>query len=534
MFAAALVGCQGTGRLDAPQPVNPPLMGWSSWNAFRVHINGDIIRQQTDLMVELGLKDVGYTNINIDDGYFGPRDEQGNMTPNPQRFPEGLKEVTDYIHSKGLKAGNYTDAGVRTCGSFADSDSFGKTAGIYMHESQDADLYFKQWGFDFIKIDFCGGTDLGLDERQRYTDIRRAMDATGKKVSLNICRWAFPGTWAKDIADSWRISGDINASWNSIKDVMRRNMYLSAYAGDGHYNDMDMLVVGFPRGAKVGGGGLTQQEEEAHFGLWCIMSSPLLIGCNLAEIPESSLALLKNKELIAINQDVLGLQAYVVQRNDNGGYVLVKDILEKHGTTRAVALYNPTDTLCAFDVPLSVLELGGNVKVRDLIRCEDLGVISGNLTRELPAHSAMILKMEGEQRLESSRYEAEWAYLPEYNELDKNSKGIVYRYEPRASGKMKVSYLGGRPGNYAEWKDVYSSDGGEYDMTITYFTEEDRSLEIEVNGQKQTLKGLNSGGYSVPADITVPITLKSGYNTIRIGRSDYWAPDIDGFTLAKK
>ena len=511
------------------KPVNPPLMGWSSWNAFRVHISEDIIKNQADLMVQKGLKDAGYQYINIDDGFFNQRDSTGKMSAHKERFPNGMRPVVDHIHNLGLKAGIYTDAGNNTCGSVGDNDKAGIGAGIYGHEKEDAQLYFGEWGFDFIKIDYCGGSNLGLDEQKRYTSISESIKKVNPNVSLNICRWAFPGTWAKDVATSWRISGDINASWNSLKYVVGKNLYLSAYAKDGHYNDMDMMVIGFRDECKVGGQGLTPNEEIVHFGLWCIMSSPLLIGCDLASIPESSLQLLTNKELIALNQDPLGLQAYVVQ-HDNEGYVLVKDIEQKRGNVRAVALYNPSDTVCQFSVPFSTLELEGNIKVRDLVEHKDLGSCSGKFEKELPAHSAMFLRVEGEKRLEPTLYEAEWAYLPLYNDLGKNSKIISYAFDGEASGKMKVGYIGGQPENYAEWSEVYSEQGGRYDITVTYSFGNGRQLDIIVNGKTTRINELaTDDGHH---QITVPIELKPGYNVIRMGNSYNWAPDIDCFTLA--
>lgn len=336
-----------------------PIMGWSSWNTYRVHINDTLIIRQADAMVQKGLKEVGYSYVNVDDGFFGWRDEKGVMQTHPERFPNGLKGVADHIHSLGLKAGIYSDAGSNTCGSIWDKDMNGIGSGLYGHEFQDATLYFKEWGFDFIKIDYCGaGQELNLEEEKRYTEIRQAIDNLGcGHVSINICRWAFPGTWARNLARSWRISADIRPEWGSVKYIIDKNLYLSAYAGEGHYNDMDMLEIGR---------GLKPEEEEVHFGMWCIMSSPLLIGCDLTTIPETSLKLLKNKELIALNQDPLGLQAYVVQ-HENEGYVLVKDIERKRGNVRAVALYNPSDTICSFTVPMNILELGGKVKARDLV-----------------------------------------------------------------------------------------------------------------------------------------------------------------------
>lgn len=536
-IAGKMMSVNISGSVDNERPekgiFSPPLMGWSSWNAFRVNISEDVIKRQGDLMVSKGLKDAGYKFVNIDDGFFGTRDKSGKMHANPARFPNGMEPVVSHIHQLGLKAGIYTDAGNNTCGSMAaeDQDKSGVGAGIYGHELQDAELYFREWGFDFIKIDYCGGSYLGLSEEDRYTSIRNNIDKAKEGIALNICRWAFPGTWARDVADSWRISGDISAHWNSLKYVVGKNLYLSAYAGDGHYNDMDMMVIGFQNNSRVGGAGLTPTEEEAHFGLWCIMSSPLLIGCDLEKIPESSLKLLTNKELIALNQDPLGLQAYVVQ-HENEGYILVKDIGQKRGKTRAVALYNPADTPCSFSVLFSALEFDGKVKVRDLVKHTDLGSFSGSFEQEIPAHSAMILRMEGQNRIEPVLYEAEWAYLPLFNDLGKAPKGILYATDEKASGKMKVAYCGGSPENYAEWKEVYSKDGGHYDMTIFYSFGNNRKLELTVNGRKQVLEEL--GADDNHSKITVPVELKPGYNVIRMGNSYNWAPDIDCFTLIKK
>ena len=376
------------GAMAQINQLDPPVMGWSSWNTYRIHINEALIKKQADAMVSQGLKEAGYLYVNVDDGFFGWRDENGKLQTHPERFPNGLKCVADYIHSKGLKAGIYSDAGSNTCGSIWDKDPNGVGVGLYGHEKQDADLFFNEWGFDFIKIDYCGaGQSLALEEQKRYTEIRQAIDAVcNRNISLNICRWAFPGTWAKDLARSWRISADITPKWESIKYIIGKNLYLSAYAGGGHYNDMDMLEIGR---------GLKPEEEEVHFGMWCIMSSPLLIGCDLTTIPKSSLELLKNRELIALNQDPLGLQAYVVQHK-NGGYVLTKDMEQKRGKVRAVAFYNPSDTICSFSIPTTQLELGGKIKVRDLIKRQSVGTVTNNFAwKPNNAWSLPIMKQNG-------------------------------------------------------------------------------------------------------------------------------------------
>ena len=506
-----------------------PVMGWSSWNTYRVNISDSLIMRQADAMVEKGLKDAGYQFINIDDGYFGFRDERGRLHTHPKRFPNGLKGVADHIHSLGLKAGIYSDAGTNTCGSIWDHDKHGIGVGLYGYERQDADLFFNECGFDFIKIDYCGaGQELNLDEEKRYRAIRQAIDeVAGKHVSINVCRWAYPGTWVKEVGRSWRISGDISANWNSVKYIIGKNMYLSAYAGNGHYNDMDMLEIGR---------GLAQSEEEVHFGMWCLMSSPLLIGCDLTSIPDASLQLLKNKELIALNQDRLGLQAYVAQ-HEGDSYVFVKDIEKKRGNVRAVALYNPSDTICDFNVPTDVLELAGEVKVRDLVAQKNLRNVKHNLQYSLQPHSVKILRLEAEKRIEPSLYEAEWGYMPLYNDLGKSKKSPLYVADNEASGKMKAIYIGGSRENYLEWQEVYSEEGGFYDMTIWYQPQAYRKLEVNVNNEKTVyLNDMEGDGTKEQplTSCTIQVHLNPGYNVVRMGSSLNWAPDIDCFKLVKR
>lgn len=261
-----------------------------------------------------------------------------------------------------------------------------------------------------------------------------------------------------------------------------------------------------------------------------MMSSPLLVGCDMTTIPESSLALLKNKELIALNQDPLGLQAYVVQR-EKDGYVLVKDIERKRGKVRAVAFYNASDSAYEFRTPLRVLELGGMTKVRDLIRCEDMESVEGECRYTVQPHGVLICRMEAEERLEPDRYEAEWAYLPCFDDLGKNPKQILYAASPECSGGMKVHHLGGSRENYAEWREVYSGKGGEYEMTVRYCSPVNRKLEIWVNGMEYEMEGLNSGGEDELREASCTIVLNSGYNNIRMGNRFGWAPDVDCFTL---
>ncbi len=514
---------------------DPPTMGWSSWNTYRVNISDALIRKQADAMVEKGLKEVGYRYINIDDGFFGGRGADGTLLIHPTRFPDGLKPVADYIHSLGFKAGIYSDAGRNTCGNFWDNDKIAEGVGFYGSDQRDADFYFKEMGFDFIKIDFCGGDPkqntehLDLDERERYTAIRQAIDNTGRTdVRVNVCRWAFPGTWVHSIGSSWRISPDIGPNWNSVKRIIAKNRYLSAYATGGAFNDMDMLEIGR---------GMAAAEERTHFGMWCMLSSPLLIGCDMTSIPEASLALIKNKELIALNQDPLALQAHIV-KVDNGVYLYVKDVETLNGTTRAVALYNSTDAARTFSFDMEEVDLGGIVKVRDLFAGQDQAdVTDGTLKVSVPARDTKIFRLEAEKRLERTLYEAETAWLERYQDIGmNNSQGYAtYGETSGCSGGAKVGWLGNHPDNWMEWRDVYSQDGGVYDMSVRYMQWDDRFVNVSVNGGEETRLDLPAiePATNKLTEKTVRIVLRKGQNTIRLSNATKWAPDIDCMTLKK-
>ena len=544
-FSPSYISAHGEGERTegTVHEIEPPVMGWSSWNTYRVNINEELIRRQADAAVDLGLRDAGYIYINIDDGFFGGRDAEGNLVTHPERFPDGMKGIADYIHSKGMKAGIYSDAGCNTCGSIWDDDRNGIGVGLYGHERSDADMFFNKWGFDFIKIDYCGADNLKLEEYERYSAICTAIrEVCDRKISLNICRWAFPGVWARDLARSWRISPDIRPEWESVRDIISRNLYLSAFAGEGHYNDMDMLEIGR---------GLSEEEEQTHFGMWCIMSSPLLIGCDLTSIPDRSLELLLNPELIALNQDPLGLQAYVVQHTGEG-YVLVKDIEKRRGTVRAAALYNPSDSAIHFSVPLETLELGGRAAVRDLVHMTDLDPAavlrrsrtdsgtgqSYSIEMDVPAHGVRILRIEADRRLEPVLYEAERALLPLFNDLGKGGRMICFIPYPGASGGMTVANAGARWENFIEWDDVYSTEGGDYMMEISYipaapgeYEINDQSLTVEVNGRKTSIDVIERDRAKGLCKVSIAVHLDPGCNTVRIGSPYTWAPDIDCFTL---
>jgi hypothetical protein len=504
-----------------------PTMGWSSWNTYGVNINEQLIKRQADAMVQKGLSTVGFDHINIDDGYFGGRDKAtGQLLIHKTRFPNGLKGVVDYIHDKGLKAGIYSDAGRNTCGSMFNGDATGKGVGLYGYDQQDADFFFKELGFDFIKVDFCGGSyyhnedHLVLDEQERYTAIAQAIRNTGRTdVRMNACRWAYPGTWIDNAAFSWRTTGDINNSWNSVRDIIAENLYLSAYCSKGHYNDMDMLEVGRS---------LTVEEDKTHYGMWCMMNSPLLIGCDLTTIKSATLALLRNKDLIAINQDTLYQQAYVVAMVSDC-HLLVKDLETLNGLKRAFAIYNPNDEAKTVQVGFPDLDLGGTVRLRDVFQKKDLGEFTGQYEVKVPAHATRIYIAEAETRLERTRYEAETAYISDYQEIKNNQaeKTGIYEAAGFCAGGYKAGWLGYSEKNDLQWRNVYSAAGGQYKLTVAYICGERRNVTVSVNGEKVQTLAVNSGGWQTVGRKTLDITLQPGCNTIRLSNATAWMPDID-------
>ena len=530
-FLLSLIACFVGGCVTASAE-QPPIMGWSSWNTYGFQINDSLVRTQADAMVNLGFFEKGYKYINIDDGFFGGRDKDGHLLIHPTRFPNGLRTLVDYIHGKGLKAGIYSDAGRNTCASFwgQPKDTIGIGVGLYGHDVEDMELYFDELDFDFIKVDYCGADagnnaeGLDLDEEQRYKEIAAAINGVDKKdLNWNICRWAFPGTWVCDIVDSWRTTEDIYLGWESIKSIINQSLYLSAYTTYGHYNDMDMLEVGR---------GLTEEEDKTHFGMWCIMSSPLLIGCDLHDIKGNALELMQNEELIALNQNELGLQAYVVEK-ENDCYILVKDVEELYGKKRAVAVYNPSNGTKTVSVNFSMLDLAGEVKARDLFERADAGTFTGEMSVTVPAHGTRIYTLEAAERLERTVYEAETAWLSEYQELwNHESRGTaIYSEKAGASGGALVGWLGNRASNDLQWRTVQSETGGLYKMTLSFITGESRNIKISVNGGEPISASLNGGSWSNIAQKDFEITLNKGNNTVRLYSDAGWMADIDCMTL---
>ena len=360
-----------------------PIMGWSSWNHFRIKIDEKMIREQADALVSSGMYKAGYRFINIDDGYFGGRDANGNLLIDTGKFPSGMRALTDYIHGKKLKAGIYTDAGESTCGSMYDKDPNGVGAGIYGHIEQDCNLFFNDWKFDFLKVDWCGGNKQKLNEETEYLKILSVVRSINPDIVFNICRWQFPGEWAIKKADSWRISGDIDDKFSSILHIIDLNADLHKYSSPGHYNDMDMLQVGR---------GMTFDEDKTHFSMWCMMNSPLLAGNDLRTMSKETIEILTNKEVIALNQDKGFKQAIRLLRE--GDVEIWVKLLGTKGKSKAIALMNRGGKEGKIELTPEKLGISEKSKLRDLWLHENAGKLGKSRTFAIPKHGIIVLKIK--------------------------------------------------------------------------------------------------------------------------------------------
>lgn len=287
-----------------------PPMGWNSWNTFQTKINEDLVKQTADAMISSGMKDAGYEYIVLDDGWMTmERDSAGNLVPDPKKFPHGMKALIDYVHSKGLKFGLYNCAGTKTCAGYP---------GTRGYEYQDARFY-ANLGIDYLKFDWCSSE--GLNAKESYTTMSKALKRAGRPIIFSLCEWGQnkPWEWAENVGQLWRTTGDISAIFDGYVDhgtwkqtgvmpIADLQKGLRKYAGPGHWNDPDMLEVG---------NGMSNNEDRAHFSLWCMLAAPLIAGNDIRKMSEATKAILTNKEVIAVDQDKLGIEGFVFKTEDS-------------------------------------------------------------------------------------------------------------------------------------------------------------------------------------------------------------------------
>ena len=372
---------QATRAQEVDDRALTPPMGWNSWNKFGCDVSDQLIRETANAMVSSGMRDAGYEYVVIDDCWQVDRDSEGNIVVDAERFPSGMKALADYVHSKGLKFGIYSDAGLRTCQGRPGSRGY---------EFQDARQY-AAWGVDYLKYDWCNsGTQ---DAPASYSLMRQALDASGRSIVFSICEWGSnkPWLWAPEIGHLWRTTEDIQNCWDCRREwggmgfvhILDLQVGLESFAGPGHWNDPDML--------EVGNDGLTVTESRAHFSLWALLASPLMAGNDLRSMQPEIVDILTNEEVIAVNQDVLGRQGRKV-RDDGDLEIWTKDL---HDGSRAVVLFNRSEQ--DQDVAVHWPEIGYtatlDAHVKDLWAHEALGSFQGSYSATVPSHGVVMLRI---------------------------------------------------------------------------------------------------------------------------------------------
>lgn len=366
-----------------------PAMGWNSWNCWGLSVTTDKVKGSAQALIDKGLIDHGWTYINIDDGWESQqRNADGTIGTN-KKFPD-MKALGDWLHSHGLKFGIYSSPGRLTCGGYL---------GSLGHEQQDAQTY-NSWGIDYLKYDWCSYSEVAGGDTSReayvkpYAVMQKALREQPRDIYYSLCQYGMGDVWkwgGQVDANSWRTTGDITDTWASLYDIGFRQYKISYYAGPGRWNDPDMLIVG-----KVGWSGtlrqtrLTPNEQYTHITLWSLLSSPLLIGCDISRMDDFTLSLLTNDEVIAVNQDVLGKQAHMVY--NGGGYqVYVKELADG---SKAVGIFNLTEKYNPVSIPWSELKIGQVTHVRDLWRQRDLTDVKPVFSYTLAPHGTVMMKVK--------------------------------------------------------------------------------------------------------------------------------------------
>ena len=503
--------------------IQTPPMGWSSWNAHFENINESVIEAAADAMVSSGMKAAGYQYVNIDGGWWtGTRDANGNITVDTSQWPGGMQAVAAYIHNKGLKAGIYTDVGVNGCtGAQTNQGSYG-------HYDQDM-LQFEQWGFDYVKVDWCGGRVMNLDPSTQYGQIRdsiaKATAQTGHPMGFSICNWglADPWKWGPTTGNLWRTSNDISSTQNSVtwsnilKNFDGATLYPTAQA-PGAYNDPDMLEVGVS--------GISNTESQSHFSLWAIAGAPLLAGNDITAMSSTTKTILTNSEVIAVDQDPLALQGTKVSEPAIGLQAWSKVL--STGGQRAVVLLNRTSSTANISVNWSDIGLAtGSAQVRDLWAHSTLGNFSNSYTASVPSHGAAMLKISGTEAAQTT-YEAE-------SSANTLGGSAIVSTCTSCSGGHDVGYVGnGNGGNGTlQFNNIQAHITGPQVITISYINGDStlRTASLSVNGgTSNTINFPSTGNWTTVGSVKITVNLKSGNNTLKFSNSTAWTPDFDKIT----
>lgn len=369
LFLIAFAG----GAAAAQEQLAPtPPMGWNSWNHYACDVGDSVVRSQADAMAASGMRAAGYQYVNIDDCWEGKRDDKGYIHPN-DKFPD-MKALADYVHAKGLKLGIYSSPGPKTCAGYE---------GSYGHEQQDAEMYAK-WGIDYLKYDWCSARDV-YQPSEYPAAIRKMHDAlvrAGRPIVYSIHGRGAVWDWAASAgADLWRTTGDVKDNYSRMIAIGFAESGLERFAGPGHWNDPDML--------EVGNGGMKDNEYRMQMGLWSLLAAPLLAGNDLTKMSPETLAILTNSEVIAVDQDRLGLQAHRVWE-EGPLEIWMKPLADG---SKAVGLFNREQGTLKMTVRFRDIGVAEAAAVRDVWGSKDLGVFHGSFSADVGEHQMMLLKI---------------------------------------------------------------------------------------------------------------------------------------------
>ncbi|MBP2706254.1 cellulose binding domain-containing protein [Microbispora sp. RL4-1S] len=488
ILAGGLIATQDQASALENGVARTPPMGWNSWNTFGCNISETLIKQMADAIVNSGLRDLGYKYVVVDDCWFNPtRDSSGNLQGNPSRFPSGMKALGDYLHGKGLKFGLYEVPVDKTCAQYF--NSYSGATGSQGHEVQDA-RQFAAWGVDYLKYDWCSPNGTITDQVNTFAKMRDALAATGRQIVYSInpnsihSKTGPQRNWG-DVANMWRTTEDITNKWDTgqtngypmgIQNIVNVTIPLASYAKPGAFNDPDMM--------EIGRGGMNDTEMRSHFALWAMMASPLIAGNDIRNMDSATTTILKNQNLIAINQDSLAQQARQIS-NDGTRRVLAKNL--SNGDV-AVALFNQGGSTTTISTTASAVGLsGGSFTLRDAWS-NGTSTSTGTISASVPAHGTVVYRVSGGATASPSPSASPSVSPSASPSVSPSASPSV---SPSASPSPSATPTGGQPGGCVATYKVINDWGSGFQSEVTVSNNGSSTLD------GWTVKMTLAGGQSI-------------------------------------
>jgi len=498
--------CFGATAANAPVPP----MGWNSWNYFGCDgLNEDVVMQTAAAMVSSGMQSVGYSYIVLDDCWMATaRDANGALVPDPDKFPDGMPALVNYVHGLGLKFGLYEDAGTATCQG---------RPGSYGYYDQDA-ATFASWGIDYIKVDWCN--TAGMDPVTQYTQFAESLHAAMPGIVLSVCDWGTdqPWTWAPAFANLWRATGDIQDNWSSMLNNMQAVSALTPYSQPGAWNDPDML--------EVGNGGMTDSEYRVHFTGWSMLAAPLIAGNDLAAMSSDTVATLTNSEVVAVDQDSLGQQGILLWDNGAGQEAWVRQV--NNGTVVALMNLGPQASTISFD--FGDIGINGTVPlaVRDLWNHANLGTWYGSFSATVASHDVEMIEIPVQAALP----------LPAVYEADASAnllsgQAAIQSCTACLDGN-DVTGLGGSSQNTIAVNLILADSAADYYLTVYANLSGSNSYTYQLNNGGFSTMAISGSTTAFPSTSGAIVGLSSGENTIVFGNPVSSTAALDHISITPK